>query len=128
VEGEIAGWTVADLVIGDRVQVLVDQPNRVGVLIRELCGTGMSDDVEGRYDAFTPVSPGSPLQPQPMFCPQNYTPFHSARAGDPPQPTDMSPADPSLAMDVYGTFLPKLSELTDLYDPGLRQFYCSGGE
>jgi hypothetical protein len=31
VEGEIAGWAVADLVIGDRVEVLVDQPGRVGV-------------------------------------------------------------------------------------------------
>jgi hypothetical protein len=26
VEGEVAGWEVADLVIGDRVEVLVDQP------------------------------------------------------------------------------------------------------
>jgi hypothetical protein len=41
VEGEIAGWAVADLVIGDRVEVLVGQPVWVAVLIRELCGTGI---------------------------------------------------------------------------------------
>jgi hypothetical protein len=41
VEREIAGWAVADLVIGDRVEILVDQPGWVGVQIRELCGTGI---------------------------------------------------------------------------------------
>jgi hypothetical protein len=50
VEREIAGWAVTDLVIGDRVEVLVGQPRRVGVLIRELCGTGIlvcqGDDCE----------------------------------------------------------------------------------
>ena len=34
VEGEIAGWAVADLVVGDRVEVLVDQPGPVVVLLR----------------------------------------------------------------------------------------------
>jgi hypothetical protein len=32
---------VPDLVVGNRVEVLVDQPGRVRVLIRELCGTGI---------------------------------------------------------------------------------------
>jgi hypothetical protein len=41
VEGEVAGWAVPDLIVGNRVEVLVDQPGRVGVLIRELCGTSI---------------------------------------------------------------------------------------
>ena len=40
-EGEVAARAVVDLVVGNRVEVLVDQPRRVGVLIRELCGTGI---------------------------------------------------------------------------------------
>jgi hypothetical protein len=49
-EREITGSAVADLEVGDRVEVLVGQPGRVGVLIRELCGTGIlvcqGDDCE----------------------------------------------------------------------------------
>jgi hypothetical protein len=41
VKGEVAGWAVPDLMVGNRAEVLVDQPGRVGVLIRELCGTGI---------------------------------------------------------------------------------------
>ena len=36
VEGEVAGWAVPDLIVGNRVEVLVDQPGWVGVLIQEL--------------------------------------------------------------------------------------------
>jgi hypothetical protein len=36
-----AGWAVADLVVGDRVEVLVDQPGRVVVLLREAGGVGI---------------------------------------------------------------------------------------
>jgi hypothetical protein len=42
---EIAAWAVANLVVGDRVgdrvEVLVDQPGWVAVLIREACGAGL---------------------------------------------------------------------------------------
>jgi hypothetical protein len=41
VEREIAGWAVADLVVGNRVQVLVDQPGRVVFVLREAGGAGV---------------------------------------------------------------------------------------
>ena len=40
-EGEVACRAVPDLVVSNRVEVLVDQPGWVGVLVRELCGTGI---------------------------------------------------------------------------------------
>jgi hypothetical protein len=41
VEGEVAGRAVADLLVSNRVEVLVGRPRRVGLQIRELCGTGI---------------------------------------------------------------------------------------
>jgi hypothetical protein len=41
VERELAAWAVADVVVGDRVEVLVDQPGRVLVLVREARVTGV---------------------------------------------------------------------------------------
>jgi hypothetical protein len=50
VEGEIAAWAAADLVVGDRVEVLVDQPGGVVVLFWETGGAGIlaskGDDCE----------------------------------------------------------------------------------
>jgi hypothetical protein len=46
-EWEVAGWAVPDLIVGNRVEVLVDQRGWVGVLIRELCGTGILVGVLG---------------------------------------------------------------------------------
>jgi hypothetical protein len=40
VEGEIAAWAVADLVVGNRVEVLVDQPGWIVVLLWETGGAG----------------------------------------------------------------------------------------
>ncbi|RSH83019.1 hypothetical protein EHS25_005729 [Saitozyma podzolica] len=41
VEGEVAGWAVAGLAVGDRVEILVDQPIWVGGLIWDLRGKGL---------------------------------------------------------------------------------------
>jgi hypothetical protein len=41
VEREIAGWAVADVVVGDRVEVLVDQAGGVVVVLREAGGAGV---------------------------------------------------------------------------------------
>jgi hypothetical protein len=41
VEREIAGWAVPELVVGNRVEILVDQPGWVAVLIREAHGAGI---------------------------------------------------------------------------------------
>jgi hypothetical protein len=50
VEGEVAARAVPELVVSNRVEVLVGQPRRVAVLIREVCGTGIlvcqGDDCE----------------------------------------------------------------------------------
>jgi hypothetical protein len=40
-EGEVAGWAVPDLIIGNRVEILVDKPGWVGVQVWELCGTSI---------------------------------------------------------------------------------------
>jgi hypothetical protein len=41
VEREVAVRAVPYLMVGDRVEVLVNQPGWVGVLVREVCGTGV---------------------------------------------------------------------------------------
>jgi hypothetical protein len=41
VEGEVAARAVPDFVVSNGVEVLVGQPRRVAVLIREVCGTGV---------------------------------------------------------------------------------------
>jgi hypothetical protein len=39
VEREVAAWAVADLVVGDRVEILVNQPGWAAALIRQARGT-----------------------------------------------------------------------------------------
>jgi hypothetical protein len=62
VEREIAAWAVADLVVGHRVEVLVDQPGWAVVLLWEAGGAGVlvrKETTVRSYSALASPLPGT---------------------------------------------------------------------